>query len=109
MKNEERHKLRRAKKKVQEVKGFYVHLMVYVIINTMLIVVKVTGSMYYGETFMGSFWHFSTFAPPIFWGIGLGFHAVKVFSLNPILGKNWEERQIKKYMEGQKDEIEKYR
>ena len=33
------------------------------------------------------------------WGIGLVFHAVKVFGLNPFFGKNWEERKIKEYMQ----------
>jgi len=108
MKNEERLKLRRAKKKVEKLKGFYIHLMVYLIINTMITVIKVVGATYYGETFMGPFWHFSTFASWLFWGIGLGFHAIKVFSLNPILGKDWEQRQLQKYIDGEKEEIEKY-
>jgi hypothetical protein len=33
------------------------------------------------------------------WGIGLVFHAIKVFGLSPFFGKNWEERKIKEYME----------
>lgn len=108
MKNEERLKLRRAKKQVEKLKGFYIHLMVYLMINTMITVIKIVGTAYYGEIFMGPFWHFSTFASWLFWGIGLGFHAIKVFSLNPLLGKDWEQRQLQKYIDGEKEEIDKY-
>jgi hypothetical protein len=43
------------------------------------------------------------------WGIGLFFHASKTFEFNPLLGKNWEERQIKKYMEEDKEEMNKFK
>jgi len=106
--NSEKARLKRARQRVAEVKGFYVHLMVYVVINTTILVVKIVGTSYHGETFMGPIWHFSTFAAWIFWGIGLAFHALKVFSNKPFLGKRWEERQIQKYMEKEKREAKKF-
>ena len=36
------------------------------------------------------------------WGIGILFHAIGTFNLNPFFGKGWEERKIKEYMD--KDE-----
>jgi hypothetical protein len=42
------------------------------------------------------------------WGIGLAFHAAKVFGFNPLFGKNWEERQIQKFIEKDKREMDKY-
>jgi hypothetical protein len=33
------------------------------------------------------------------WGIGLAFHGMKVFNYTPLLGKNWEERKLKEFME----------
>jgi cell division protein FtsW (lipid II flippase) len=105
----DRSKLVRARRRVAELKGFYTHLMVYIVINTLLVVVKLVGTAYYGETFMGPFWHFSTFGVWLFWGIGLAFHAVKVFSLNPIFGKEWEEKQIQKFIEKEKNNTEKFR
>ncbi len=107
--NTDRMKMRRARKRVQELKGFYRHLMVYLTINTVIIIVKIAGNSNYGDTFMGPFWHFSTFATPLFWGIGLGFHAMKVFSPNWVFGHKWEERQIQKYIEQEKKEAEKFR
>lgn len=108
MENQERIKLRKAKKRVEQLKGFYIHLLVYIVINTTIIVVKIAGTVYYDDSFMGPFWHVSTFAPIVLWGIGLGFHAVKVFSSNPIFGKDWEERQIQKYMDKEKSEMKKF-
>jgi hypothetical protein len=37
-------------------------------------------------------------------GIGLVFKAFKVFGLNPILGKNWEERKIKEIMKDEQQQ-----
>ena len=39
----------------------------------------------------------------------LGFHAVKTFDYNPFFGKDWEAKQIQKYMEEDKKEMDKYR
>jgi len=102
-------KLNRARRRVAELKGFYTHLMVYIVINTIIVVVKLVGTSYYGETFMGPFWHFSTFGVWIFWGIGLVFHASRVFGFIPFLGRDWEDRQIQKIINQEKKEAEKFR
>jgi len=99
----------KAKKRVKELKGFYTHLMVYVMINTMLTVIKIVGTSFYGDTFMGPLWHFSTFASWLFWGMGLSFHAIKVFKMNPFFNKDWEDQQIQRYMEEDRKEVEKYK
>lgn len=102
-------KLRRARRRVAELKGFYAHLIVFLVVNTVIVVVKLIGTAHYGETFMGPFWHFSTYGIWLFWGIGLAFHAAKVFGLVPFLGRDWEERQIQKYMDQDKKDVEKYK
>ncbi len=102
-------RLKKAKRKVAAMKGFYTHLTVYLVINTMLLVFKLVGNSYFGESFMGPFWHFSTFAVWFFWGIGLLFHGLKVFSAKSIFSKNWEEAQIRKFMEEDKNDTEKFR
>jgi hypothetical protein len=101
----ENEKLKRAKKRVEELKGFYIHLMVYLVINAFIILNILIRSWSDGDTF----WQFGTFFTPFFWGIGLAFHAAKVFNFNPILGKNWEERQIQKYIEKDKRDAAKYK
>ncbi|MEM9679270.1 MAG: 2TM domain-containing protein [Bacteroidota bacterium] len=81
----------RAKKRVDQLVGFYWHFAVYVVVNLFLILL--IG--YYSD----SFWNFGTFATAIFWGIGLVFHFLGVFGPNFMFGKDWEKRKIKEYME----------
>lgn len=102
-------KLQRAEKRIKVLKGFYSHVTVYVIVNSCLSTSKIVNNMYNGEAFSEAFWDFSTFAIWFFWGVGLAFHALKVFSLNPFFGKDWEKRQIEKYMEEDMYEEEKYK
>lgn len=110
MDNTHEKKLKRAKKRVEELKGFYIHLAVYLIINTFISLNKVIRNVYgNGESFKEAIWDFGTFAVWIFWGIGLAFHTIHVFGLNPFFGKDWEEKQIEKYIEKDKKEAEKYR
>lgn len=102
-------KLERAKKHVVELKGFYIHLVVYLAVNVFITTVKIIRNLSNGESFLEAFWDFGSFAVWLFWGIGLLFHGLKVFSYNPFFNKEWEERQISKYMEKEKKESEKYR
>jgi hypothetical protein len=37
------------------------------------------------------------------WGIGVFIHAVKTFRWFPFLGKDWEERKLKEYMEEEEE------
>jgi hypothetical protein len=108
MENNNLVKKERALHRIKELKGFYIHLTVYIVVNSFISVNKVIRNMYNGETFEEAFVDFETFAIWFFWGIGLAFHAMKVFSGNPFFGKDWEERQIKKYMEEEEDESKKY-
>ncbi len=99
----------RAKKKLEELKGFYKHLTAYLMVNmfisTVIVIEKING----GETFGEALWSFEAYSVWFFWGIGLFFHGIKVFSLNLFFGKDWEERQMRRFMEEDKKEVEKYR
>lgn len=85
----------RARKRLEDIKGFYWHLASYVIVNLFLIVFIGAAKVKEGE----SLWDFGLFATPLFWGIGLLFHALSVFGKKIFFAKDWEERQIKKFME----------
>ncbi len=98
---EEQEKYLRAKGRVDEIKKYYTHLVVYIVVNTFISINKIMRNMSNGETFSEAFFDFNTFAVWVFWGIGIAFHTFKVFGFNLILGKNWEERKIKKYMDEQ--------
>ena len=96
MENLDQIKYQEAAKKVKRIKGFYSHLVVYVVINIMLFVVNVQNSS-------ESIWHWKNFTTPFFWGIGLASHAISVFLPSFILGNDWEERKIKQLMDKEKN------
>lgn len=102
-------KMIRAKKRVDELKGFYIHAVVYVLVNIFISTVTVWARVAGGESFMEAFFSFASFSTAIFWGIGLAFHAAKIYNFGPFFSRDWEERQIKKYMEEDKKEVEKYK
>ncbi|MCM4165723.1 MULTISPECIES: 2TM domain-containing protein [unclassified Arenibacter] len=80
----------RAKERVAAIKKFYMGLMSYFVFIGFLAALN-----YWTDQ-----WRYPWFLWAAFgWGIGLVFHAIKVFGLSPFFGKNWEERKIKEYME----------
>lgn len=108
MMENEKQKLERAKKRLEELKGFYWHLAAFIGVNTFITISTIAGRMNGGEHFFDVL-DFGSFAVWFFWGIGLFFHGMKVFSVNPIFSKRWEERQIQKYIENDKREAEKFK
>ena len=102
MENEE--KLKRAKKRIEQIREFYTHLAVYIVVN--LIIAAVNLNQFGWRTEDGYLW--AIFSTPVFWGIGLAFHALHVFGINGIFGKKWEERQIAKFMEQDRRKSKKY-
>ena len=80
----------RAQKKIKEIKGFYAHVMVTVLVIPFLIFINLQ------------------FVPQFHWfwfpigglGLSLIIHWTAVFGFRAIgLGKDWEERKIKELME----------
>jgi hypothetical protein len=100
-------KLARAKKRLDELKGFYGHLAAYLLVNIGVTVMIMYIRTNEGDAF-GDVWDFGSFSVWFFWGIGLFFHALHVFSVNPIFSKRWEEQQIQKFMEQDKKDAEKF-
>lgn len=78
-----------ARKKVKEIKGFYSHLTFYFIFNVIIIFINLK----YDPKVLWFTW------TTLSWGIGLFFHAVRVFNWFPFFGKDWEEKKIKEFIE----------
>jgi len=97
----------KAKKRVQDIKGFYSHLAVYVVINTFIsgiIIYGLSGDNYgFGEVLT----HFGVYSTWLFWGIGLFFHWLGVFGFKSFMGKSWEEKKIKQLMDEENDRSRK--
>ncbi|WP_299123859.1 2TM domain-containing protein [uncultured Winogradskyella sp.] len=94
----------KAKNRVEKLKQFYTHLVVYIVINTVITAVKIMHNTNNGETFNEAFFDFSTIATWLVWGVALAIHAFSVYGIPLILGDDWEERKIERYM---KDELNK--
>jgi hypothetical protein len=89
-----------AYKRVKRIKGFYVHALVYVLVNAFLIISSFDKSSFDTE----NFFKWETFSTALFWGIGLTAHGLSVFGRNLFFGANWEERKIQELMEKEKSE-----
>jgi hypothetical protein len=88
----------RARKRVRNIKGFYMHFMVYILVNAFLLVLHY-ASLKQGE----SFFTFGAFSTAFFWGFGLLLHGMGTFGPNLFLGNNWEERKIHKLMQQEEE------
>ena len=100
MNNQEREKYNRAKKRVDEIKGFYIHFTVYLLVNAFILINIARNT--------DDFWEWYHFVTAFFWGIGVFFHWLNVFGKFSLFGKSWEERQIKKYMDKDRDNSQKF-
>lgn len=79
----------KARKRVKEIRGFYIHLVMYVLINSLLFLINITTSP-------GVLWFYW---PLLGWGIGIFVHAFYVFGFGRWLGPEWEEKKIKEIMD----------
>lgn len=81
-----------ARKKVDSIKGFYSHLMVYLIVNVFIVTAIVWNTNI-------ELLSFSALSTALFWGIGLASHAIGVFGEDIFFAKNWENRKIQEIMD----------
>ena len=79
----------RAQKRVKDIKGFYIHLVVYCVI--------IPGIIFFNLKYTPQFkWFWFSL---LGWGIGLFFHWFGIFGVNFLgFGKDWESRKIEEYM-----------
>ena len=91
--NEERYA--KAKKRIGELKDFYIHLSAYVLVNVFLSTAQIVDGVTEEKSFSEIFSDMGIYGVWLMWGIGIGFHAINVFGSNAFLGKNWEEKKIK--------------
>lgn len=93
----------RAKRKVDNIKGFYTHFIVYIVVNTFITWQQVSEHMENGKSLVQAFQDNGTYMVWMLWGFGLVFHGLNVFITNGVFGQKWEDRKIKQYMDGQKN------
>ena len=88
---------KRAKEKVNEIKGFYSHLFTFIGVNILLYLVDLIS----GGGLNWAYW--VTFG----WGIGIVSHYVNTFGFMGLLTKEWEDKKIKEYAKKYKKENKK--
>lgn len=79
----------KARKRVEEKMGFFSHLAVYLVVNTILLIINLTQS----PRALWFFW------PLLGWGIGLFFHGMGTFVWGE--GSSLKQRMIEKEMRRQ--------
>ena len=85
----------RARKRVEEMKEFYYSLISYCIVIPFLIFIWFR----YTPHTIQWFWF-----PMLGWGMGLAFHAYKVYVNDGVLGNGWEKRKIEKFMREEEEQ-----
>lgn len=86
----ENEKYYRAKERVETLKKFYGSLL-----SSAFVILIVASINYYVDEWRHPWFLWIVFGV----GISLIFKALKIFDLNPFMGRNWEERKIKEFME----------
>lgn len=84
----EEKRYQRAKEHVEKIKGFYVHFAIYLIFVPFFIYLNLRSTDFPWAIF-----------PILGWGLGVLGHASEVFDYNPFLGRNWERRKMKEFMD----------
>jgi len=78
-----------ARRHAPNVRGFYIHALVYVLVTGGLLAVNYASGV-------ARFW---AVWPVLGWGIGVLAHGLSVFAGSGLFGTEWEERKIREYLE----------
>ena len=97
--NSENKKYLKAKKRVEDIKGFYKHLTAYLLINLFFIGRRIYKDIDRGDGVFEAITDLSNYNFFFWWGIGLIFHAFVIFGKPNLFSRDWEERKIKELMD----------
>ncbi|MGB5418354.1 2TM domain-containing protein [Algibacter sp.] len=81
-------KYNRARQRIQEIKGFYQHLLAFCLFIPFIIFINY-------HTYWGYKWFWYSI---IGWGIGVAIHGFIIFVHKGNFGRKWEERKIEEIM-----------
>ncbi len=88
----------KAQKRVKQVKEFYKHFTLYLIINLIVIGRRIYKDIMYGDSVIEAFTEINNYRFFFWWGIGLIIHGLLVFGTPNVFSKDWEKRKIEEYM-----------
>ena len=90
-------KYQRAQERVREIKGVYIHIVIYFLVNFGLMLVN----LFTNREHLWFYW------PVIGWGVGLLAHAFTVFICGGWFGKGWEEKKLQSILKKMEDKDSK--
>ena len=102
--NKEEKRYLRAKKQVEEIKGFYANLVVYILV---VLFVSPSSIIYEFDVMLPfdvEYLDMATLFIWFFWGIGILVQGLKVFGINALLGNQWEEHKIEEFFNKSQNE-----
>ena len=91
---EENEKYLKAKKRVKDIKDFYIHLAVFLIVITIIIIINVVT--YATGSSDNEGWNYWFLFPFGFWGFAVLMHGLRTFVFGR--GSSWEARKIEEVM-----------
>ncbi|MCA0153482.1 2TM domain-containing protein [Winogradskyella vincentii] len=83
----------KAKNRVEREKGFYTHLIIYLLVNIVLTGFKVWGDLSSWDSFINEILTINVLSTWVIWGIFIVLHFLSVK-----FGQAWEERKIEQIM-----------
>ena len=85
----------RARKRVKELRDFYVHVAIYVVVNVGLVLLDLAQ----GDGLQWAYWVM------IGWGIGLAAHAASVVVIESHGASRWEARKLAEFTEQEEQNL----
>lgn len=83
----------KAKNKVERERGFYTHLIIYVLVNVMITILKLWNDLDSWESFTNELVSINVLSVWCIWGVFLVLHFISFK-----FGGDWEERKIEELM-----------
>ena len=91
-------KYKKVKKRIHEIKQFYKHFSIYLIINLFFIIRRIYLDIKYGDSIIEALTDINNYSFFFWWGVGLIIHGILVFGPTKIFSKDWEKRKIEELM-----------
>jgi len=107
-------KLEAAKKRVDEIRGFYYHLTVYLIVNLILLIFRTRIVLFFfdvnkaPETGFSEWVDLNILITPLLWGVALFIHYVVIFGMKPRFIRNWEKRKLEQFLKEEEEPKQKW-
>lgn len=95
---EKQQKYLRVKKRMGELRKFYKHVAIYILVNIFISGFKIREYMKDEYTFEEAFQKLDVYFVWIVWGVFVILQGIRTYNSKMILGSEWEERKIREYM-----------